>query len=287
MKKYLSLMRIKHYLKNLLIFAPLLFSGLFLKVDYLVPTIFGLISFSFAASIVYIINDIKDKEKDRLHEKKKNRPIANGSISVKNAIIFAIVLFILSTVFEYLAVGSIIHLSYLFTLIYIVINIAYSFGLKNIPLLDVTILVSGFLLRVLYGSALIGVEISNWLYLTVISISFYLGLGKRRNEIIKNGNKTREVLKYYTKDFLDKNMYMCLAITVVFYALWTVDPINIYKFGNLLVWTVPLIIIILMKYSMNIENDSYGDPVDVVFDDKILLSLIILYGVIVMGIIYL
>lgn len=287
MKNYLLLMRVKHYFKNLLIFAPLIFSGLFLQQEYLTNTILGFISFSLMASIVYIINDIKDKEKDKLHEKKKNRPIASGAISIRSAIILAIVLFFASLFFEYLAVGKIIHLSYLYLLIYIIINIAYSFGLKNIPLLDVTILVSGFLLRVLYGSAIIGVDISNWLYLTVISISFYLGLGKRRNEIMKIGTKTREVLKYYTKDFLDKNMYMCLAITVVFYALWTVDPINVSKFGNLLVWTVPLVIIILMKYSMNVENDSYGDPVDVVFGDKILLSLILIYGVIVMGIIYL
>ena len=119
-----------------------------------------------------------------------------------------------------------------------------------------------------------------------MSVSFYLGLGKRRNEIKKVGNKSREVLKYYNESFLDKNMYMCLSIAIVFYALWTVDSTNILKFGNRLVITVPFVILILMKYSLDVENDNLGDPVDVVLSDKILLVMILLYGISMMGIIY-
>lgn len=287
MKNYINLMRPKHYIKNLLIFFPIIFSSNLFNVNLLCSTIMAFIAFSLSASIVYIVNDIKDKEKDKLHEKKKNRPIASGKVSVKNAIILAIFLFLISLLFQIGATSEVTHASYLYILVYIFINIFYSLGLKNVPLLDITILVSGFLIRVLYGASIAGISVSNWLYLTIISAAFYLGLGKRRNEIKKSGTKSREVLKYYNENFLDKNMYMCLSLAIVFYALWTVDPSNVLKTGNLLIWTVPIVILILMKYSMNIENDSLGDPVDVVLEDKILLGILAIYGLVVMGIIYL
>lgn len=287
MKNYIKLMRPKHYLKNFLIFVPLVFSGLILEWDSLFSSLVAFLAFCLAASVVYIINDIRDKEKDKLHDKKKSRPIAAGKVSVRNAIVLAVSLFILSFALNFVAINKISFDSYIYIMIYIGINLAYSFGLKNIPLVDVTILVAGFLLRVLFGASIIGVAVSNWLYLTIIAISFYLGLGKRRNEIKKSGSKSREVLKYYSQEFLDKNMYMCLAITIVFYSLWCVDPITVIKSGNLIILTVPLVILICMKYSMNIENDSYGDPVDVVLEDKVLTGLIIIYGVLIMAMMYL
>lgn len=177
--------------------------------------------------------------------------------------------------------GKIAHLSYLYILVYILINLAYSFGLKNIPLVDVTILVFGFLLRVLYGASIINVEVSNWLYLTVISSSFYLGLGKRRNEIKKSGAKSRKVLTYYNEEFLDKNMYMCLALSIVFYSLWCASHTK-----PMMIWTVPLVILLCMRYSMDVENDSFGDPVDVMYSDVFLMILAISVGMILFGIIY-
>ena len=137
----------------------------------------------------------------------------------------------------------------------------------------------------LYGAFLIDVSISNWLYLAIISISFYMGLGKRRNELNKSSS-TRKVLEYYNEKFLDKNMYMCLALFIVFYALWCVDPVTVVKSHNLLIWTVPFVILICMKYSMNIESDSYGDPVDVIFSDKVLLAIGIIYAIIMFLIMY-
>ena len=277
-KNYIKLMRPKHYLKNILIMLPLVFSGSIFDIKKDIVTILGLLSFCFAASFVYVINDIKDREKDKLHEKKKNRPIASGMISVRNAIIFGILLLALSYIFNLLGTKQFLSISYICIIIYVILNILYSFGLKDIPLLDVAILVSGFLIRVLYGSSLINVEVSNWLYLTIISISFYLGLGKRRNELSKSST-TRKVLKYYNREFLDKNMYMCLSISIIFYSLWCVDPITVSKTNNLLIWTIPMIILLCMKYSMDIENDGYGDPVDVITDDKVLLLLSLICGI--------
>ena len=286
MKNYIKLMRPKHYLKNFLVFIPLLFSGNFFEEKMILKVIFAFVSFSLAASVVYIINDIRDKEKDKLHEKKKNRPIASGKVPVPNAIAFSILLIIMSVIFNYLAIGKLINISYIFILIYVIINIFYSFGLKDVPIIDIAILVSGFVIRVLYGASVINIVVSNWLYLTVMSLSFYLGLGKRRNEYIKQGAKSRNVLMYYTKDFLDKNMYIFLAISIVFYTMWTVDPIIVNKTNNLMIWTVPIMMLLCMKYSMNVESDNYGDPVDVITSDKTLLVLGIIYCIIVAILIY-
>jgi 4-hydroxybenzoate polyprenyltransferase len=286
MRKYIKLMRVHHYLKNGLIFLPLLFSGELYNIDILKNGLLGFLAFSFTASIIYIINDIFDVEKDRLHEVKKNRPIASGAVSIKNAWILTAILAVIVVVLNYLACASSIA-GWLLIIFYIAINISYSLGLKNIPLLDIAILVSGFIIRLLYGSAVTNIEISNWLYLTVMSISFYLGLGKRRNEIIKQGSSSRKVLQFYNQNFLDKNMYMCLSLAIVFYSLWCTDQntISLYN-NNTIIWTIPLVILICMKYSLNIEGNSHGDPIDVVLHDKTLLAFIFIYGIILFCIIY-
>jgi len=152
--------------------------------------------------------------------------------------------------------------------------------LKNVPIMDIAILVSGFLIRVIYGGVICNIEVSNWLYLTVMAISFYMGLGKRRNEIIKQGTESRKVLKFYNYEFLDKNMYMSLAITIVFYSLWCMDIGAVSNSLINIIWTVPLVLIICMKYSLDIEGDSLGDPVDVILSDKLLLGLALIYGLI-------
>lgn len=283
-KQYLKLMRVKHYLKNALIFLPLIFSGNIINLNKLTNCIIGFIVFSLVASAVYVINDIRDIEKDRNHPIKKNRPLASGAVSKREAIILLLILISIAYLLNLLILknscipNNKFIISYILITLYILLNIAYSFGLKNKPIIDVVILVSGFLIRILYGSAITDIQVSNWLYLTVISGSFYMGFGKRRNEIKKQGDKSREVLKRYSKEFLDKNMYVCLTLSVVFYSLWSVDPVTIARIGNnLMVWTVPIIMIILMKYSLDVEGDSFGDPVDVLFQDKILLTITFIY----------
>ena len=286
-KEYMKLMRIKHYLKNVLIFLPLVFSGELLDIHNLTNCIVSFIIFSFTSSIIYIINDIKDIENDKKHPIKKKRPLPLGTVSKEEAIILALVLGVIAITLSIFVIGYERIIAIMLLLLYLAINVAYSFGLKKKPIVDIVILVAGFLIRVLYGAVITDIELSNWLYLTVISGAFYMGLGKRRNEILKQGDKSREVLKCYTKDFLDKNMYVCVALCIVFYSLWCVDPTTLLKTGNnLLIWTVPVIMIILMKYSLDIEGDSYGDPVDVIVNDKILLLIVLIYALFMFGIIY-
>lgn len=273
--KYLKVMRVKHYLKNLLVFFPIIFSGMFFNYNLLFKSSIGFIAFSLLSSIIYILNDLKDIEKDRKHPIKKKRPIASGEISKKEAIILMIVLGIL--IFIVLFVTKLLFdVSSIYLLIYFIINFLYSFGLKNIPILDITILSFGFVLRILYGGIITSIPISNWLYLTTLSMAFYMALGKRRNELIRlDDSITRNALKYYTKDFLEKNMYMFLTLSIVFYSLWaTIGGVNKNTFGI----SIIMVIIILMKYNMKIESEGFGDPVDVIFSDKILMGLCIIYA---------
>lgn len=289
MKKYLKLIRVKHWLKNGLVFLPIFFSINIFNKDYFLTTILAFFIFSLTSSIVYVINDINDIEKDKKHPIKKNRPLASGAISIKNAYITILVISLLTI--------TMISLTYLandnigiaiIPLVYLTLNLLYSKWLKHVPIIDVVILVSGFLFRVMYGGIVNNIEVSKWLYLMIVFGSFYLGFGKRRNEIIKNGEKSRKVLELYNKDFLDKNMYVSLALAVVSYTLWCVDPITIARIGNdYLFWTVPLLLVILQLYSLNIEKDSHGDPIEVVLGDKVLIGTIALYIIIMGGVLYL
>ena len=289
MKNYIKLIRVKHWLKNGLVFLPLFFSINVLKIDLLRNNIIAFMIFSFTASIVYVINDINDIEKDKLHPIKKNRPLASGAITKNKAIITIFILSLLTISMMYLlyTLSNNIFV-FIIPIIYLFINILYSNGIKNIPIIDVVIIVCGFVLRVMYGGISINIEVSKYLYLMIIFGSFYLGFGKRRNEIIKNGDKSRKVLKMYNKEFLDKNMYVALALAVVSYTLWCVDPTTIERIGNDYVfWTIPLLIIILQLYSLNIEGNSHGDPTDVFLSDKKLLITTIIYALLMGGILYL
>ena len=286
MKNLLKMMRVKHYIKNFLIFIPLIFSGHLFNTNVLFKAFLGFISFSFLSSAIYIIYDVKDIQKDRLHPTKSQRPIASGRVSVRTAI-FVMICCLLAFAAAYLLSGTYNPLGWVVAGLYFILNIAYSFGLKNIPILDIAVLASGFLLRVVFGAIVVDVWISNWLYLTVLSLSFYLGLGKRRNEL-KNGSETRAVLNHYNISFLDKFMYVMLTLGIVFYSLWSVDQSTIERLGNTqFIWTIPIVVLIGMKYSLSIEGDSDGDPVEVIWKDKTLIILVSLYVLAVMGILYL
>lgn len=288
MKKYLKLIRVKHWLKNGLVFLPIFFSINILNKEYFLTTLIAFFVFSLSSSIVYVINDINDVEKDRKHPIKKNRPLASGAISIKNAYITIFVISMLAlTMMSVIYTNTKNIYTIIVPLIYIVMNILYSKWLKHVPIIDVVIIVLGFLLRVMYGGLAVNVEVSKWLYLMIIFGSFYLGFGKRRNEIIKNGEKSRKVLELYNKDFLDKNMYVALTLAVVSYTLWCVDPTTVARIGNdYMFWTIPILIIILQLYSLNIEGNSHGDPIEVILSDRVLVATIILFVIVMIGLLY-
>lgn len=272
MKEYIKLIRLKHWIKNLLIFLPLICSKDY-SIHKFIVTFLAFLSFSFMSSVIYIINDIKDKEKDKLHPRKKNRPIASGKIKSEKAIIVAIFLFLISITLNLIST-NIFSKSILLLLAYFIINLGYSLGLKNIAILDVTLLASGFILRVYYGATICNIEVSNWLFLTILSASFYMGLGKRGKEYANNKD-VRGVLKDYDETFINDFMNITLALIIVFYSLWAMEQTNKY-----IIFSVPLLIIIFMEYSLIMKKSEEGDPITILFKNKSLILTVFLYIVV-------
>lgn len=267
-KSYLKLMRVKHYIKNILLFIPMIFAREITRSN-IKTACFGFIAFSFMASVIYIINDIKDVKNDRLHPTKKYRPIANNEISIFKANLLATLLFTLSLIANYFVKEQVI--SYTVLIIYFCLNLFYSFGLKKKPIIDIMLLALFYILRVYYGGIIIGIAISDWLFLTITFASLYLTFGKRRNEFVKS-RETRDVLKFYNKDFLDKFMYLSLSLTLVFYSLWAIEQEIKY-----LSFSVLILFAIFLKYSLIVEGESDGDPTEVIFENKSLIVLGFIY----------
>ena len=267
----LQLIRVKHWVKNILIFIPLACSGL-INYNNVLNCIIAFFSFCFASSFIYVINDIKDIEKDRLHPTKRNRPLASGKIKKSTAICIAVLVLILSISTNTLINNNIFNISFYILISYIIINIFYSFGLKNVAIVDIILLASGFILRVYYGAAIINVEVSDWLFLTILSASLFLGLGKRKKELMTS-EKSRKVLQEYNEAFLDKFQYVMLGLTLVFYSLWVIEQDIKY-----LTFTIPLIIVVFMRYCLIIEKSNEGDPTTIFYQDKPLILLCIIYG---------
>lgn len=271
MRKYFDLFRIKHWIKNILIFIPFVCAKV-INIENIFITLLGFFSFSFAASFIYIVNDIKDIENDKLHPRKKNRPIASGKISKENSMFISVIILLISIILNYLVNSSILCFSLL--VIYVFINILYSFGLKDIAIMDIVLLASGFIIRIYYGASLVGVEVSDWLFLTILSGALFLGLGKRKKELLSN-KYVRKALKDYNESFLDKFQNITLTLTLVFYSLWAMEQ-NI-KF---MIYTVILVIIIFMKYLLSVEKNNEGDPATIFYSDKGLMLLGLLYLII-------
>lgn len=279
---WLRLLRVKHYIKNGLVFVPIFFNGSIWQCHSFLHVLFGMALFCMAASALYIVNDINDCEKDRLHPIKRLRPIASGEINPKHAMAVAILLALATGMGCWWLVDTGMWSACLYLALYFLLNIAYSHGLKDIPLVEIAILASGFVLRILFGGAVAGVEVSDWLYLTIFSVSVYMGLGKRRKEAISiKPEDARKVLEFYNKSFLDKNMYMFLALSIAFYSLWAMGHVC-----EQMIWSVPLVMLMSMRYSLVLEMGREGDPIDMILKDKPLIVLGAVYAVLVSSVLY-
>lgn len=283
--KYAKLIRVNHWMKNILIFFPIIFSGNLLVKEKLLRVIYGFILFCLASSIIYIINDLRDLKQDRVNHNKSNRPLASGRISPKQAKIITLMLF-----FCFASLTFFWGRGWIYLTTYLVINILYSFGLKNIPIFDVVILVAGYIIRLLYGGYLAETGVSDWMLLTVMMASFFLGFGKRKGEFMEYKENGRKSLKGYNKTFLDNSINMFLTLTIVFYSLTCLDKKSgVAQLGVNMLWTVPVVIVICLRYSVQMESDHNcsGDPVEIVTHDKLLMLLLIFYAFAVIVLLYL
>lgn len=266
-------LRVKQYLKNGLIFIPLVFyhdsfKGIEKDLDKVFLTF---IIFCLASSFVYIVNDINDIERDKVHPVKAKRPIASGKITKLNAAIAAAVLLVISSGAAY----SLNLMVFVTLLLYIGNNIAYTFYLKSHFLFDIFSISFGFLLRIFAGAAAINVAVSEYLFLIVFFLSLYLGAGKRRYETLLLGDdniKHRPALEGYSVYYLDQLMLISSTITLVVYSLYTIGSTR-----GMLIFTVPIVTLGLFRYYNLTHNMNKGEPSDDIISDKIIIGAIVAY----------
>ncbi|WP_264755146.1 decaprenyl-phosphate phosphoribosyltransferase [Bacillus solitudinis] len=271
-------LRPKQWTKCLLIFAAPVFSEKFLETEIMVMTITAFFCFAFTASSVYIINDIMDVEKDRLHPEKSKRPIASGALSIRTAMSFGTLLLVLALITAY-------WITPLFAgilLFYLAKNILYCIWLKHIVIIDVMVIAVGFVLRGFSGAVVVDVGVTSWFILCTMLLALFLALGKRRHELkLLNGDKTkqRKVLEHYSLHFLDQLISIVTAATIITYSLYTANTDeNAY-----MMWTIPFVIYGIFRYLYLVHmKQEGGSPERVLLEDKHILLTVIFFTLSVM-----
>ena len=279
-------MRPKQWLKNVFVFAPLVFDVKLFDLRYLAQTIAGFVLLCLVSGTVYIINDLADIEGDRQHPRKRNRPLAAGQISVPAAIIGAVVILLIALPLGFL-------LDYVLGAIltgYLLIQIAYSFWLKNVVILDVLIVASGFLLRVAAGVPLVEAErFSPWLYICMTLLALLIGFGKRRHELMllkENANTHRRSLEEYNLPLLDHIISIVTSSTLLAYALYTFSAPNLPP-NHAMMLTIPFILYTIFRYLYLIHvKEMGGAPEEIVLSDRPLQAAILLWGLSVIVVMY-
>lgn len=285
-KSVLKLLRPSNWVKNIFVFVPLVFSEHLFIYSSLIDVMFASIAFSLISSLVYIINDIADVERDRLHPVKKNRPIAAGDIAISRAIIISVILLV---VLIPLAINF--TLNFIIVIIgYFLLNVLYSFFLKQVVILDIMCIAAGFMLRVIGGAVVIDVYISKWLILTTLFLSLFLAIMKRKSEVelMTNSNSTRKVLKDYTVDFINQISAISAAGVIICYALYTVSERTITVFGTEnLVFTSVFFIFGIFRYMFLVYTQNKGEnTIEIVLKDVPMIINALLYIGTVLIIIY-
>lgn len=274
MMKYLKLLRVEQWVKNLFVFLPLFFSGNITNTDLFIKSIFAFIIFSIAASSIYIINDYSDIESDRKHPEKKNRPLASGAISKSTAIgILALLLIAdISLIFfsqKYFG----INLWKFSTIIifYVIMNLAYTFKLKHVAIIDVTIIAIGFVLRILAGGYISGIPISQWAILLTFVLALVLAIGKRRGELINAqiSGKTRKALDGYNVQFADIALSISVTLGIVSYLMFTVQPEVQERFGSKIFFTFIFVVFAFLRYlQQTLVYNKTESPTKIIYKDR-------------------
>lgn len=289
-----------HWTKNLALFAALIFTGNLFHLDKLIIVSFAFVSFSFMTSATYILNDIKDTENDRRHPIKKNRPLASGKLPLNVAILEFFGLVVTSIVIA----NQLLHP--LFTasvIVYLVIQILYSFFLKNLATIDILVIATGFVIRVYAGSFVIDEHLSVWFLLCVISVALFLASGKRRAEIsvVGKSHGTRKSLNNYRKELLTSYVTMFGNAAWMSWALYTFfesPPVSLpvwlflaelsraTTISKLLMATIPVVIFAIMRYENLIFSGKAEAPEKLLLTDKSLVASVITWTAMVVWILY-
>ena len=274
-----KLLRPKQWVKNGFVLVGYLFSGRWTELNVIIDTIIAFSSFCLIASSIYIINDIVDREHDKLHPQKRFRPIVSEEISIKGAIKLFVILLACGLGISWLSTHNISL--FIILVLYVSINIAYSCHLKKIVILDVFIIAGGFVLRIFAGTIGIGVYASEWLVMCTLMISLLLGFGKRRSELvmIKDGSiNQRKVMGFYNVSLLDQMMTIVAAGTIITYCLYTIDDRTVSLYGNTnMIYSIPFVLYGVLRYFYLVHVFDRGQRVveEVLTDSHIIISVLL------------
>jgi 4-hydroxybenzoate polyprenyltransferase len=265
------LARPQQYAKNLFIFLPLFFSGNLFHVELLLPTVIGFVSFSLCASAVYVFNDLRDRVEDREHPEKKFRPLASGAVTVNQAWMF-----LFSLLFPGIAIAfASAPLAGGILLGYLAMNVAYSLGLKHVAPLDVFLIATGFVIRLLFGAALTGIALSQWIVVMTFLLAMFLALAKRRDDVLLTANTgaaVRKSIKGYNRQFLDTSLGVMAGVTLVAYIMYTMSEHAQATFGTEhLYLTFAFVLLGILRYlQIALVEERSGSPTAVFLQDKML-----------------
>lgn len=279
MPEIIKLLRPKDWAKNLFLFIPVFFAGRFFDWKTMEWLLGGFFAFSFLASSIYIINDYRDIEDDRKHPKKSKRPLASGKVKKSTGLIVAIILLLAGSFIGYLLDDS---GKFLFLLgIYFLLNLGYSFGLKNISIVDIMIVAAGFVLRVKGGAVLAKIDTTEWLIIMTFLLALFMAIGKRRDDVmlkLSTGTDMRKAVKGYTLDYLNIVLGLVCAIIIVAYINYTVSGALYEEFGHRLYYTSLFVIAGVLRYLQIIFvlNNS-GSPTDILYKDRFIQLTLVLW----------
>lgn len=278
MKGYIQLIRPKDWAKNSFLFIPVFFAGLIFNTQVLLDLLGGFFCFSLVASSIYIINDYRDIEDDKKHPVKKDRPLASGNVKKRDAILIAIFFLIAGFTGAWF-----IRDKFLFVLgIYFVLNLAYSFGLKTIPILDIIIIAIGFVLRVKAGAVIAIVGLSEWLTIMVFLLALFMAIAKRRDDVLlklSSGNDMRKAVKGYNLDFINTLLSLTGAVIIVAYFMYTSSPEIVARHQTYrLYYTCLFVLAGIFRYLqlIYVQQDSQS-PTKILYKDRFIQFTILLW----------
>jgi len=266
--KYLKLLRIHHWVKNLFIFIPAFFGGVINQYAQIIDLSIGFLSFSLVASGIYIINDIKDIEEDRRHPVKQSRPLPSGQVSISTARILMVIVLTLGMLLSYSVAINLTSILF----IYFSLNLGYSYGLKTISILDIFIVSSGFALRAIAGGIISHVELSQWLMIMIFLLSLFLSLAKRRDDLViagRSGVILRKASNKYSIDYINIMLAILAAVIIVSYIMYTISPEVILRLSSKYLYLTAIFVMMgLFRYLQlcTVEN-STGSPIKIFFSD--------------------
>ena len=269
MPALIRLLRPHQWLKNGFVFVGLLFANAWSEERTLVAACLAFLAFCLTASAVYVLNDLADREQDRLHPEKRHRPLAGGTVSVRAGLAAASVCLAVGLALGMAGGGTLAVI----LMAYLLLNLAYSHGLKHVVVLDIFIIAAGFMLRLLAGTIGIGIPPSHWLLLCGLMVTLFLGFAKRRaelNALQRESAGHRRVLEHYTPAMLDQFTTLSATATVITYGLYTVSPETVAAHGTTgLMASVPFVLYGLLRYLFLLHGrNGGGDPARQLLTDR-------------------